>query len=45
MDTASETPCGTLSPMRSSNRLATAGSPRKPMASEVKVMPSWHAER
>ena len=44
-ETASETSCGTLSPKMSSKIEAIAGSPRKPMPSEVSVMPSWQAER
>ena len=42
---ANETPCGTSSPRMDSKMSATAGSPRKPMPSEVKVMPSWQAAR
>ena len=42
---ASDTECETLSPKSGSISLATAGSPRKPIPSEVNVMPSWHADR
>ena len=34
-----------LSPMMSSKIDAIAGSPRKPMASDVSVIPSWHGDR
>ncbi len=36
---------GASSPIASSLRWPTAGSPRKPMPSDVKVMPSWQAAR
>ena len=36
---------GTLEPNRGSISFATAGSPRKPMPSEVSVIPSWQADR
>jgi hypothetical protein len=42
---ASVTPCGRLSPSSSSKIEATAGSPRKPMPSDVSVIPSWQAAR
>ena len=42
---ASDKPCEMLSPIRSSKIVAIAGSPRKPMPSEVSVMPSWQADR
>ena len=37
--------CEIAVPNASSNSDAIAGSPRKPMPSEVIVMPSWHADR
>ena len=42
---ASDKPCEMLSPIRSSKIVAIAGSPRKPMPSDVSVMPSWQADR
>ena len=42
---ASERLCETLSPRRSSKIVAIAGSPRKPMPSDVSVIPSWQADR
>jgi hypothetical protein len=42
---ASERLCESDVPMMSSKIEAIAGSPRKPMPSEVSVMPSWQAER
>ena len=42
---ASDRLCETLSPMMFSKIEAIAGSPRKPMPSEVSVMPSWQDDR
>ena len=43
---ASETPCEQALAEHVLDQIdATAGSPRKPMPSEVSVMPSWHAAR
>jgi hypothetical protein len=36
---------GSASPISGSITEAIAGSPRKPMPSDVSVMPSWHADR
>ena len=43
-ESASETLCE-RSPNSGSIRSATAGSPRKPMPSEVSVIPSWQDDR